>query len=106
MNVRRFRTDKRLWLYLALGLFVAIWFCPWAWVSPKVDSAPPAILWALLFVGLFPAEDQLIRVGPVFVVLCFYGVLFGIAALVVGWVLQCFVVIVRQTWRDRHGHAA
>ena len=89
-----------------MALFVALWFCPWAWISPKSISGPPALLWLLFFRGLFPADGELILVAPVLMVLCFYSILFGVVALVVGWVLHCFVVIVRETWRDRRGQTA
>jgi hypothetical protein len=98
VNARLFETDKRLWLYLTLALFASLWFCPWAWIAPKSSGyTPPAILWGLLFTWFGP---------QVVVMLGFYSVLYGIVALAVGWVLHCFVVVVRQPSRDRQGHTA
>ena len=104
MSIRRFKTDVGVWLYLSLALFIALWFFPWIWM--KGESVRPAMFWIPFFTGLFSPDVPLSQVGEVLLALCWFSLWFGISALAVGWVLQCFIVIFRQRWRDRHDYAA
>ncbi len=98
MKPRRFESDARLWLHLASVLFVVLWFCPWAWFLPKYTPGgyyePPALLWLAIGAG-----------WHVVIMLGFLCALYSIPAVVLGWVLHCFVVIARQTWKDKRAHA-
>jgi hypothetical protein len=79
------RTDKRLWFWASIVLFVVPWFVPlfYAQGSPL----PPAFLVLALFVN--PALEGLGIVVK-------YALLFGTTAVALGWLLQCAVVMIRH----------
>lgn len=96
MTFSRYQTDKRLWLWVSLVLFVAPWF-----LVPigKSDEWRPAILWLFLFTE---PHHLLEVVGGIVM----FSLLFAIPACAVGWVVQCLIVIVRSTWKHRAHHDA
>ena len=79
------RTDKRLWFWASVVLFVIPWFVPLFYVQGS--PLPPAFLVLALFVN--PTVEGLAVVSK-------YGLLFGAAAVAVGWLLQCAVVMIRH----------
>jgi hypothetical protein len=98
MQIKHFKTDKRLWKYLALIVFVALWFIP---QIPFADGyVRPGKVWVALVRAPFYHDlswgrffDEL--PGALLFLLGF-SLFFGIAAAVIGWVIQCLVVIARE----------
>ena len=108
MQIKHFKTDKRLWKHLALVVFVAFWFIP---LMPfAFGFVPPGVFWITLFRAPFYHDISWSKffdgLPDVLLILLGFSLLFSIPALAIGWVLQCLVVIVRQMKRDRHDHAA
>ena len=106
MHLRHFKTDKKLWLYLASVVFVVLWFIP---MIPWPDGfIRPGTVWVALFRAPFDHDLSWSRFfdelpgGLLF--LLGFSVFFSISALAIGWVFQCLVVIVRQ--RGGHENAA
>ena len=83
-------TDKRPWLWASIALFVIPWFVPLFYVQGS--PLPPAILVLDLFVN--PALEGLALVIK-------YGLFFGVAAVALGWLLQCAVVMIRYTRKNK-----
>lgn len=89
MNRTRFETNKRLWLFISVGLFLVPWF---ALRMGKGDGMCPAGLWLVLFE--YP-DHGLETLG----VLLILSLSFGTVAVVIGWVLQCLVVVIQSKFR-------
>jgi hypothetical protein len=89
MNPRRFETNKRLWLFVSLTLFLIPWF-----VMPfgKGNEMRPAGLWLVLF--QYPDHAY----GTT-VFLLIFTLLFGIPAVAIGWVLQCLIVMLSSSFK-------
>lgn len=75
-----------------MTLFVIPWFLPIC--SVKREAIPPAAIWVILFA--YP--DHL---GESLTGICFFSLFFGVPAVAIGWVLQCIVVMFRDTMRRR-----
>ena len=104
MHTRDFKTDRRLWLYLALGVFVALWFFPW--IAFKEAPVRPAIFWPGLFYTLFSPDVPVSQVWEVARFLFWFSLIFSIPSLALGWVLHCVVVILRHRRTDKDGDVA
>src|SRR5437588_9244850 len=101
MNAFRYPTNKRLRMWIAGCLFVASWFFPL--IGAKGEPQQPVkALWLLLagtFRGDLRSTDES---GFTFLVLGFACLAF-VAALCLGWLLQCLVTIVRHRHWNRTG---
>ncbi len=85
MTLQRFKTNPRLWLVFSLTLFLVPWFIP---MLGKYSKTPP--LWYP--VSIFGSGDTIWALkGTGTLVL-----LFGVPAVLVGWVLQCIVTMFRR----------
>ncbi len=85
MALQRFRTNRRLWVVFSLILFLVPWFIP---MIGKYSEAPP-----LLYpVSIFLEGDRTWALKNTGLLV----MLFGVPALLVGWVLQCLVTIFRR----------
>ena len=94
MHMRRFKTDVRLWLYLTLTLFVALWFYPWMLVAWRAFR--PALMWVSLFIGLFSSDVPLSEVGGALLPICWFSFWFGIpASRLVGCCIASLLLFVR-----------
>ena len=94
----RFETNPRLWLWVSLVLFAVTWgFVPI--VIKSETYRPIVLLWQ--WVGLIFSSDRRDVFG-VGVMLCVFGCLSGIAAAVVGWPLQAFIVVNARIQSQRH----
>jgi hypothetical protein len=92
MALTRFKTDLRLWFWVSTFLFVAPWFLPIAGMKGSDWMSP-----ILLCVGVIDENP-----GAGLVLIGFYILLFGIFALVFGWILHCVAVMVRRRWVKAH----
>ena len=91
---RRFRTNMRLWFLLSLCLFVLPWFImDIKTVGDGVNR--PFQLWFALFSNN-PNSGQ---VGSHIIA---FTLLFGLSALAIGWVLQCFISLIQDTFTKRN----
>jgi hypothetical protein len=97
MALTRFKTDKRLWFWISLVLFIVPWFLP-IW-GIKNDTMMPATIWLILV----EYPDHLFES---FTGICVFTLLFGVPAISIGWILHCVLVMVRDTIRRRREHAA
>ena len=92
MAPKTFRTDRRLWLLISAALFVPPWFF---WRIGKYAENEHAIdLFRLFF-----TEDKEAQSSIFLGIICF-SLLFGVVALVLGWVLHSVVVVVRDRLRN------
>lgn len=92
MALIRHKTDWRLWLFISVVIFAVFWFLPI--IGEKESSVPAYHLFPILF--QYPHSA-----GETFFVLCIITGFFAIAAGVFGWVIQCFVVIVKDNRRKK-----
>jgi hypothetical protein len=83
--MKRFTTDKRLWLFISLALFLVPWF---VLRVGKWDDMCPAGLWIILF--QYP--DHFFETAYF---LLAWTLILGIPAVSVGWVLQCLAVMIK-----------
>jgi hypothetical protein len=85
MALKRFQTNGRLWFWISLVLFIIPWFVPFG-------DYFPILLFYILFA--FPSHifETTVFIG-------FYCLLFGIPAMAVGWLVQCVVVMIRDSRR-------
>jgi hypothetical protein len=103
MKARRFKTDIRLWFWIALVLFVSSWFLPITGV--KIPMRPIAVV-PLLWSSIFGPDASLRGALEVGLVLGFSLCLAGIVSLFFGWLLQCLIVMLRSSKRDHEDRAA
>jgi hypothetical protein len=87
MSIKRFKTNRRLWFWISLVLFVLPWFLP----IDNVLVDRPVVFWIALFTHLGDAGETLGALEMIGV----WSVLLGLPAICVGWVLQCVVVMIR-----------
>jgi len=80
MAHKQFKTDLRWWICISLALFVVPWFLP---ISPY--GANP---FAFCVESFGDGSDSLI-------IISIYVLMLGIPAFVLGWILQCVVVMVK-----------
>jgi len=93
----RFQTDKRLWIWASLCLFVLFWVVPFP-VTENGRESYAEQLWPVLPLclhkevpGFDKGQSPVSTLAVCSIVVC----LSAIAALVVGWLLQGLVVILR-----------
>jgi hypothetical protein len=90
--LKQFRTNTRLWLLISLGLFVAPWFI----MDISGDGVNrPFLLWFVIF-------SNTANSGQVFSRIIAFTLLFGLSALAIGWVLQCFISLIRNAFIKRN----
>jgi len=100
----QFTTDKKLWLYGGLTIFVALWFAPV--LPPGIDWDRPAGLWVELFKAPLASDVSWAWLPVVifFLLSRIVGIalIFSIPAVAVGWVIHAVIVIIRQKIRTKH----
>jgi len=100
MALRKYGTNGWLWLVASLVLFVTAWLMPLPWGGEESSAsycwAMVSDLWGMRS-GLRPGQlgDALLFVG-------FFSLVFGVPALVIGWVVQCLIVILRDRLKGMH----
>jgi hypothetical protein len=93
MPMTRYRTDRRLWLWISFAIFVAIWcLVP---VEIKIKTyRPVVILW--FWIGdifrLGVLADEVVGLGTGLLI---FGLMSSIVAIVIAWPLQGLVMLVR-----------
>src|SRR5882762_9519961 len=100
MRTKKFKTDKRLWMWTSLALFTPPWLF-WPVVSDYAlqHKYSPAGLFLLLFTTDTNVADTLYH-------LVFFTVVIAVPALAFGWLLHTPMVMLREARRQRHDHAA
>jgi hypothetical protein len=94
MTLRKYSTNTRIWWIVSLALFVIPWFIPMAGKSGEHWYALMFLLWVF-----DPGPGQF---GEALTFLGFYVFLFGVPALVIGWVIQCVIVMARDRLKGVH----
>jgi hypothetical protein len=92
MAFEKFKTDRRLWFWFTLVLFVIPWFMPLG--DLKGSRFPFVIYIAGIFLDPGHFEKCFVAAGA-----C--SLLFGIPAISIGWVVQCIVAIIRDAKRKK-----
>ena len=85
--MKHFKTERRLWFWISLGMFVVPWFLPI--VEMKGEKMAPCYFWWILFA--YPGHAFETLSG-----LALLSLLCGIPAIALGWIAQAVVVIIRQ----------
>ena len=99
MKLTRYQTDNRLWLRIALVLFLLSWWFPFFDIGP---ARPIGLLW---YIVTSPVRSEF-SIGELFgvVQLVFFSCVFGIPAIAAAWLIQCAVVIVKTKSRRSVEH--
>ena len=103
MKMTRFQTDRRLWIFIAVAFFVTFWCIPW--MDVKGSCSPFDILHELvsdLVHGSLPFDNLMSGFGGLAVL----AVILCIPSVVLAWVIQCVVVIIRTKLRDKQREKA
>jgi hypothetical protein len=96
MTLTRFKTDRRWWFWISLVLFVVPWLLP-IW-GVKGSSMPPGNCWIILFTHHDHFGETMTFIG-------IFSLLFGVPAISIGWILHCFIVMIRGARRQRTQNA-
>ena len=105
MTTTRFQTDRRLWLWIALSLFLVSWCRP---LSLTMDGSVRPIVW-LWEVILAAFDSSIISSRQLFdikAVLIIFTCISAGASLIAAWLIQCVVVIIRTKKNERTDHVA
>lgn len=115
-----FKTDGRLWCRISLVLFVVPWLLPILDVKgsmerpgvlifdsfrvPLVHFASSATAPGVVIFDSF--RDLFVHTGFSVTAIGIFSLVFGIPAIAIGWVLHCFVVIIRDGGKERAEYLA
>jgi hypothetical protein len=96
MKTTRFETNTRLWFWIASGLFAISWFLPMVTIKGSYFSMATGLK---ELVGAIQREADsetrlFSRVLSIFVCLSI------LISIVVGWLLHCFIIIIRSRKRE------
>lgn len=97
MKTIRFETDRRLWFWIALVLFAISWFIP------VVEIKGPYFSMARGLKGLIHAvqQDSDSEAQLMSRVLTVFALVSVLLSIVFGWLLHCFVIIIRGRKHER-----
>jgi hypothetical protein len=94
-----FKTDQRLWLWIAFVLFAIAWFFPL--IGMKGGAERPVVwLWQLIS-SLFQADFRANEFIGMSACLVFFICWSTIASLIAGWFIHCVIVILRTIKNER-----
>jgi hypothetical protein len=93
MALKRFKTNRRLWLAVSLALFLPPWFV--GYIGKSADEMHAA---GLFVVAIHNPEVIFLILG--------LALMFAIPALAIGWVIHCLIVLVLDFLRGRTRNAA
>jgi hypothetical protein len=94
MKATRFKTDRRLWLWVTLALVALIWF--FVPIGIKSETYRPVVLLWDWFGYVFSSDRR--EVFGVGMILLMFACLSGIVAAVIAWPLHALILVV---WRGR-----
>jgi hypothetical protein len=99
MAFKRFQTDLRLFFWITLAVFVILWFVP---VDPFFcnNFQPAVISWVGFFADFFSDPFSIYKSESLVYIGCF-SLVFGAIALLVGWIVHCMVVMIRNAMRKK-----
>jgi hypothetical protein len=90
----RFQTDERLWLWLALGLFLLSWCFPA--MGTKGGLVRPIVwLWEIIAAVFSSRMDWRTFFGAS-AALIIFSCISAIASIVAAWLIHCVIVMVRS----------
>ena len=92
MALKRFKTQGRIWAWISLTLFLLFWCIPMVSIKGGPTVPPGAFLLELL-VALVAHPTDITEEW--FLVLGFWAMWFAVPAVVLGWVVQAIIVMVR-----------
>jgi hypothetical protein len=88
----RYKTNRPLWFYASFSLFLICWFIPY--LADKQEYVSPArLIWELIE-GIFNSDN--VTIEDVFLPLIIFTLLFGIPSILIGWLIQCVVMVIRH----------
>src|SRR6267142_63173 len=97
MQATPFQTSWRLWLWISLVLFAAIWcFVP---IDIKSETYRPVVLLWNWIGYIFRSDVHGEEVFGVGIMLLMFGCVSSIVAVVLAWPLQGFIVFMRERKR-------
>jgi hypothetical protein len=99
MKITRFKTDKWLWFWISIALLAIIWCIPF--MDVKGATSPFNItceLAADLIHGYLPIGNIING----FMGLAVSAFILCIPSVILAWVIQCVVVIIRTKLRDKN----
>lgn len=100
MKTTSFQNDRRLWMWIALVLFMLSWWCPF---EVKGEIIRPAdIVWRCA--TAFFVERAYFAALIMLFALASFTAAAGVAAIFFGWLLHCVAVIIRTRVRERKSH--
>jgi hypothetical protein len=94
MKMQQFKTNRRLWIWIAIILFLASWFIPLMDIKGWHASPYGLIRESALEVihGRTTFDDA---ITGNFTMVAFFTCVFGFTSILFAWVIQCAVVIIR-----------
>ena len=102
MKIARFQTDHRLWLWIALVLFLVS--CCFPLIGTKGDPVRPVVwLWGVLLAA-FDSSISFRELFGISAVLIIFACISAIASIVAAWLIQCVVVIIGMKKSERTDH--
>jgi len=105
MKITRFKTDRRLWFWIALALFVGSWFIPF--MDIKGWHASPFGVFREVAGDVIHGDLPLGNaIAGAFIPLTVLAFVFGVASIIFAWVVQCVVVIIRGKKHEEIDHVA
>jgi hypothetical protein len=93
MKNKRFQTDLRVWFWVAVSLFVVGWCFPLASYDNHSASFYYIAIDKIVFTE-FSRDSVLFRQDVIFV-LGLAGIV-AVVSVLAGWLIQCFIVIIRD----------
>ena len=96
MTLTRFQTDKRLWKWITWILFGVSWLVPSFTFAKSGPVYPAVTLFWWLLRAFWDSDVPLTELKMPAIVLAGQAVIFGVASIVLAWLLQCVVVLVRS----------
>ncbi len=94
---RRFPTNRRLWIFLTLTLFLLMWLIPVDWKGSRDE--PIGVAWIILFSLLLNCDYYGGEFSYMISSILQYGCIFALVSLVLGWIIQCVLTIMRFQWQ-------
>jgi hypothetical protein len=96
MAFRKFKTDRRLWFWISLVIFVIPWLLPI--IVFRGHAAQPAVLWSGLFTDPNYMDSYLAGIG-------IFTLAFGVPAVAISWVFQWMIVSAKNKRKHKTSDA-